>query len=479
MIDMETAAVGQQPPVSDQRIPFSAGFGGDGSYGQSSVAPVDICTAYERAPAQRGRYEAAGQASRGCEEPSPDRAASWKGSVLVVKRRTTFASALLALATGATSVGGAIVLSPAPAGAQMESPGAPILAGPGWQYATLASLPAGAAPSITGDAINGFLPVTWGGIAGWIDSTAPSGDSYVIAGQLAGDTYAAPIAADTYGDGSGDTYGAPADTYSLVPPSEAAAADTYYTAPAEEPAAAPADTYAAAPVAETAEAIPADTSAANVDASDTYGIPADTYSVVPAATDTYEPAPTAAAADTYGSLASDSYGPAPAAEGVAITAEPVTSTTVVDPTYVEDNAAGLSGQGQPPSRSRGNRGSTSGSTGAVSEPSGGHDLRPPSGAPTNHDGNTEYSDQQIIDIIHQAAAKYGQSPQAMVRVARCESGLNPYAIGAGQYYGLFQFVPDTFARTPYGDYDIFDPWANAHAAAWMWEQGQKSAWVCQ
>jgi uncharacterized protein YraI len=98
---------------------------------------------------------------------------------------------------------------------------------------------------------------------------------------------------------------------------------------------------------------------------------------------------------------------------------------------------------------------------------------PNPGAPA---GNEE----AIISIIHQAANAYGQDPEAMVRVARCESSLNPRAIDAsGSYHGLFQFVPVTFAATPYGGQDIYDPWANSHAAAWMWSEGRKSEWVCQ
>lgn len=95
-------------------------------------------------------------------------------------------------------------------------------------------------------------------------------------------------------------------------------------------------------------------------------------------------------------------------------------------------------------------------------------------------GGSGYSEQQILEIIHEAAMNYGQSPEDMVRVARCESGLDPYAVGGGgAYYGLFQFVPSTFASTPYGQYEITDAWANANAAAWMWSEGQKSSWVCQ
>jgi uncharacterized protein YraI len=95
-------------------------------------------------------------------------------------------------------------------------------------------------------------------------------------------------------------------------------------------------------------------------------------------------------------------------------------------------------------------------------------------------GGASYSEDQIVDIIYEAADNYGQSREDMLRVARCESGLDPNAVGGGgAYHGLFQFVPSTFAGTPYGEYDIYDPWASANAAAWMWSEGQKSSWVCQ
>jgi hypothetical protein len=95
-------------------------------------------------------------------------------------------------------------------------------------------------------------------------------------------------------------------------------------------------------------------------------------------------------------------------------------------------------------------------------------------------GGAGYSEQQIIDIIYEAAGNYGQSGDDMLRVARCESGLNPNAVGGGgAYHGLFQFVPSTFAGTPYGQYDIYDPWANSNAAGWMWAEGKKNTWVCQ
>ena len=90
-----------------------------------------------------------------------------------------------------------------------------------------------------------------------------------------------------------------------------------------------------------------------------------------------------------------------------------------------------------------------------------------------------WRERRIIRIIHRAADRYNQNGDAMVRVARCESNLDPYAVNrAGPYYGLFQFLKSTWKTTPYKDEDIFDPKANALAAAWMWKQGRRNEWAC-
>jgi uncharacterized protein YraI len=90
-----------------------------------------------------------------------------------------------------------------------------------------------------------------------------------------------------------------------------------------------------------------------------------------------------------------------------------------------------------------------------------------------------YSRKQVVKYIYAAADKYGQSRDEMLRVATCESNLDPYAVNPSGSYGLFQFIRSTWKSTPYGDEDIFDPQANAMAAGWMWKQGRKSEWVCQ
>ncbi|MDQ3045379.1 MAG: SH3 domain-containing protein, partial [Chloroflexota bacterium] len=86
----------------------------------------------------------------------------------------------------------------------------------------------------------------------------------------------------------------------------------------------------------------------------------------------------------------------------------------------------------------------------------------------------------IISIIYAAADRYGQDREAMLRVARCESNLIPTAYNpSSAASGLFQFLPSTWATTIYADYDIFDAWASANAAAWMWSVGRRNEWVCQ
>lgn len=101
----------------------------------------------------------------------------------------------------------------------------------------------------------------------------------------------------------------------------------------------------------------------------------------------------------------------------------------------------------------------------------------PNGEGTGKQKN--YSRKQVVKYIYAAADKYGQSRDEMLRVATCESNLDPYAVNPSGSYGLFQFIRSTWKSTPYGNDDIFDPQANAMAAGWMWKQGRKSEWVCQ
>ncbi len=102
------------------------------------------------------------------------------------------------------------------------------------------------------------------------------------------------------------------------------------------------------------------------------------------------------------------------------------------------------------------------------------------GGGSSVDGSDGWSYDEIVQIIYDAAAAYGQNGDDMLRVAQCESGLDPSNVTPPySASGLFQFLPGTWASTPYADDDIFDPVANANAAAWMWSVGRRNEWVCQ
>ena len=85
---------------------------------------------------------------------------------------------------------------------------------------------------------------------------------------------------------------------------------------------------------------------------------------------------------------------------------------------------------------------------------------------------------QIAQIIRDAAARWGANPDQMLRVAMCESGLNPNAYNASSgATGLFQFKPPTFYS--HGGHNIWDPTDQANVAARMFAAGQASAWTCR
>lgn len=103
-------------------------------------------------------------------------------------------------------------------------------------------------------------------------------------------------------------------------------------------------------------------------------------------------------------------------------------------------------------------------------------VRPPAPAPP-----PSYGTGPVQDVITKAFAPYGPGAVAWgLRVAQCESGFNARAYNpAGPYYGLFQFLMSTFRATPYGSGDVYDPVANANAAAWKFANGGASAWGCR
>lgn len=82
--------------------------------------------------------------------------------------------------------------------------------------------------------------------------------------------------------------------------------------------------------------------------------------------------------------------------------------------------------------------------------------------------------------ILRAALHRRQSYPVMLRVAWCESRLNPRAVSSGGHRGLFQFAyPSTWNTTPYRTHSPFSAkWASL-AAAWAFSVGRKNEWSCQ
>ena len=84
----------------------------------------------------------------------------------------------------------------------------------------------------------------------------------------------------------------------------------------------------------------------------------------------------------------------------------------------------------------------------------------------------------VAEAINLAGATYGYT-DTLWRKARCESQLDPNARNGSEASGLLQFLPSTWATTPYARFSIFSPYANALAAGWMHAQGRGGEWSCR
>ncbi|HZQ49737.1 MAG TPA: transglycosylase SLT domain-containing protein [Candidatus Dormibacteraeota bacterium] len=87
----------------------------------------------------------------------------------------------------------------------------------------------------------------------------------------------------------------------------------------------------------------------------------------------------------------------------------------------------------------------------------------------------------IAKIINDAFSPLGdRALQWAVNVAYCESRYHPTSVNSSSgASGLFQFLPSTWAFTPYHAQSPFDPVANANAAAWLYKRDGPSQWQCQ
>jgi hypothetical protein len=91
----------------------------------------------------------------------------------------------------------------------------------------------------------------------------------------------------------------------------------------------------------------------------------------------------------------------------------------------------------------------------------------------------------VQQIILDGFAPLGAAAQAWaLRVARCESNFNPYAVNRSSgASGLFQFLPSSWAGTPQGKagLSVFDANANARGAAWYYNATGRTGgpWSCK
>lgn len=88
---------------------------------------------------------------------------------------------------------------------------------------------------------------------------------------------------------------------------------------------------------------------------------------------------------------------------------------------------------------------------------------------------------RVAHAIRLASITYGVSERDMRAVAWCESGFDPRAKNpSSTASGLFQFLyPSTWRSTPYARLSVWDPYANALAAAWLVRRdGGWYQWEC-
>lgn len=89
------------------------------------------------------------------------------------------------------------------------------------------------------------------------------------------------------------------------------------------------------------------------------------------------------------------------------------------------------------------------------------------------------SQKRVVPCIRRAALRWRVDFQMLLRKARCESKLDPYAQNPSGSSGLFQFLPSTWATTPYRRRSIWRAKWNALAAAWAHSVGRGGEWVCE
>jgi hypothetical protein len=89
------------------------------------------------------------------------------------------------------------------------------------------------------------------------------------------------------------------------------------------------------------------------------------------------------------------------------------------------------------------------------------------------------SNEHPVPCIRRAALRYRVSFTMLHRKAWCESRMQPWAWNSSGAMGLLQFMPQTWATTPYAEHSPWYAKWNALAAAWAHHVGRGNEWACQ
>ena len=80
-------------------------------------------------------------------------------------------------------------------------------------------------------------------------------------------------------------------------------------------------------------------------------------------------------------------------------------------------------------------------------------------------------------FIKRAAAHFGQSTSLAMSIAHRESRFDPKATNSSSgAAGIYQFMPTTWAHTPYRKHSPYNPRWAALGAMWMWAHGGYGHW---
>lgn len=101
----------------------------------------------------------------------------------------------------------------------------------------------------------------------------------------------------------------------------------------------------------------------------------------------------------------------------------------------------------------------------------------PLSGPTVGTPGTPERDQRMMEIIRAAFSRYGLNVDFAIEVARCESRLDPSAVGAAGELGLFQLHPRGVGYG-YTRETLLDPVENSRIAAAHVAKHGWSAWTC-